>query len=59
MLSTSADVLIGEQRRALSAAHAQVGQSHGGGHAKGNGEPGQAAADEAPDALNYSLIDDN
>ena len=48
---TLGDVLIREQGRALRAAQAKVGQSHGGGQGEGDGEPGQSAGYEAPHSL--------
>ena len=46
-----ADVLVSEHGGALGGGEAQVGQAHGGGQGKGDGEPDQASADEAPYTL--------
>ena len=48
---TSADVGVCQEWRSLSAAEADVGQSHGGGEGERDGEPREAAEDEAPNAL--------
>ena len=47
------DVLVREHGGALGGGEAEVGQAHGCGQGEGDGEPDQAAGDEAPHPLTH------
>ena len=53
---TSSNVLVSEHGSALGGGESQVGQTHRGRQREGDGEPGEAAGDEAPHSLQIPAL---